>query len=238
MSKAINGVAVRICLVDDGSTDGTSQLARETAKSLGLDLTVLVHPTNRGPGHAFGTAFAYLSRAADRDDFVVTMEGDNTSRTELVKAMLHRIDEGHAAVFASPYLYGGAILHTRPLRVFTSHVGNSIVKEFLGVRGLHTVSSFFRLYRGMTLRELQTCYGDRIVERDGFESMVELVMKMTYLRMPISELPMVLDSTLRAGPSKLNVRRTAIGYLSLMFRRSRWQRRAEQFRAERARPKT
>ena len=45
------------------------------------------------------------------------------------------------------------------------------------------------------LRRLQEYYGERIVERDGFESMVEVVMKMMYLGMSISELPMVLDTS-------------------------------------------
>ena len=188
---------VAVVLVDDGSTDDTPELARAVAA--GIDLTVLVHDTNRGPGHAFGTAFEYLAPRIASDDLIVTMEGDNTSRTELIAAMLRRVEEGHDAVFASPYMYGGGILHTRASRVMLSHIANTFVKEFFGVHGLLTVSSFFRLYRGSCLRRLQECYGERIVQRDGYESMVEMVMKMTYLGMSISELPMVLDTTLRAG---------------------------------------
>ncbi len=215
---------VAVVLVDDGSTDDTPELARAVAA--GIDLTVLVHDTNRGPGHAFGTAFEYLAPRIASDDLIVTMEGDNTSRTELIAAMLRRVEEGHDAVFASPYMYGGGILHTRASRVMLSHIANTFVKEFFGVHGLLTVSSFFRLYRGSCLRRLQECYGERIVQRDGYESMVEMVMKMTYLGMSISELPMVLDTTLRAGRSKLNTRRTIIGYLSLFGRKREWQQRA------------
>ena len=145
------------------------------------------------------------------DDVVVTMEGDNTSRTELIAAMLRRSEEGHDAVFASPYMYGGAILHTRATRVLLSHIANTFVKEFFGVHGLLTVSSFFRLYRGSSLQRLQSHYGERIIERAGFESMVEVVMKMMYLGMSISEMPMVLDTSRRAGVSKLNTRRTILG---------------------------
>lgn len=220
------GFDVYVVLVDDGSTDGTSDLAREASGE--IDLTVLRHETNRGPGNAFGTAFAHLASRIRQDDLVVTMEGDNTSRTELIAAMLRRIEEGHDAVFASPYMYGGGILHTRATRVLLSHIANTFVKEFFGVRGLLTVSSFFRLYRGASLRRLQECYGERIVERNGYESMVELVMKMVYLRMSISELPMVLDASRRAGRSKLNTRRTIVGYLSLAGRKREWQRRAEE----------
>jgi dolichol-phosphate mannosyltransferase len=215
---------VHVVLVDDGSTDGTPELAREAGH--GLDLTVLTHGTNRGPGHAFGTAFAHLSPLIGADDLVVTMEGDNTSRTELIAAMLRRSEEGHDAVFASPYMYGGGILHTRATRIFLSHVANTVVKEFFGVHGLLTVSSFFRLYRASSVKRLQEHYGERIIERAGFESMVEVVMKMMYLGMSISELPMVLDTSQRAGVSKLNTRRTIVGYLSLYFRRREWQARA------------
>jgi dolichol-phosphate mannosyltransferase len=215
---------VHVVLVDDGSTDGTPELAREVGA--GIDLTVLTQSTNRGPGHAFGTAFSHLSSLIRPDDIVVTMEGDNTSRTELIAAMLRRSEEGHDAVFASPYMYGGGILHTRATRVVLSHIANTFVKEFFGVHGLLTVSSFFRLYRGSSLRRLQECYGDRVLESAGFESMVELVMKMVYLGMSISELPMVLDSSRRAGSSKLNTRRTVIGYLSLYGRKRAWRERA------------
>jgi dolichol-phosphate mannosyltransferase len=223
-TREIVGLDVSVVLVDDGSTDGTGGLARELAT--GITLTVLTHESNRGPGYAFGTAFAHLAPRISSDDLVMTMEGDNTSRAELIAGMLKRSEEGHDAVFASPYMYGGGIRHTRPTRVILSHIANSFVKEFFGVRGILTVSSFFRLYRGSALRRLQACYGERIVERSGFESMVELVMKMTYLRMSISELPMVLDATLRAGESKLNTWRTAIGYVSLVSRKREWRERA------------
>lgn len=215
---------LHVVLVDDGSTDGTPDRARELARD--LDLTVLEHATNRGPGHAFGTAFAHLASRLTPDDLVLTMEGDNTSRTELIATMLRRVEEGHDAVFASPYMYGGGIVHTSTTRVLLSHIANNVVKEFLGVHGVLTVSSFFRLFRGGCLRRLQGYYGERIVERDGFESMVELAMKMIYLRMSISEVPMVLDATLREGRSKLRTWRTGLGYFALMGRRRHWQRRA------------
>ncbi|HEV2592817.1 MAG TPA: glycosyltransferase family 2 protein, partial [Gaiellaceae bacterium] len=166
-----------IILVDDGSSDGTADAAHAAAS--GLALTTLVHERNRGPGYAFGTAFEHLAPLLGDDDFVVTLEGDNTSRTELIATMFQRADEErHDAIFASPYMYGGGILHTRTSRVLMSHVANTFVKELLGLHGLLTVSSFFRVYRGSTLLRLQRSYGPRVIERNGFESMVEVAMKM------------------------------------------------------------
>jgi glycosyltransferase involved in cell wall biosynthesis len=215
---------ISIVLVDDGSTDGTGDLARDLGAE--LETTVLTHDRNRGPGWAFGTAFEHLATRVEPDDAVVTLEGDNTSRHELLRQMLYRAEEGHDAVFASPYMYGGGILHTTALRMMMSHMANLFVKELLGVHGLLTVSSFYRLYRGSALRRLQEAYGGRIVERRGYESMVELVMKMMYLELSISEVPMVLDTKRRAGKSKLKVGKTALGYLALFRGMRRWRRAA------------
>jgi dolichol-phosphate mannosyltransferase len=213
--------SVAFILVDDGSTDGTAELAESLAA--GIDLTVLRHDTNRGPGYAFGTAFEHLSTRVGESDYVATLEGDNTSRHELLRQMLRRAEEGHDAVFASPYMYGGAILHTNVVRVILSHIANTFVKEFLGVRGILTVSSFYRLYRGTCIRRLQERHGSRIVELAGFESMVEVVMKLVYGGMTISELPMVLDTSRREGKSKLKLFRTARGYVTLYRRRNAWR---------------
>ena len=223
-AERADAFAVECLLVDDGSTDGTADLARSLAGE--LRLTVVSHERNLGPGAAFATAFEHLAPRIGPDDFVLTLEGDNTSRTELVATMLHRAEEGHDVVLASPYMYGGGILQTTPFRVFVSHVANLIVKELLGVHGILTVSSFFRLYRGSCLLRLQERYGPGILERRGFECMVEMVLKLVYLEATVSEVPMVLDTSRRAGKSKLKFFRTARGYVALATARNRWRRAA------------
>ena len=53
--------------------------------------------------------------------------------------------------------------------------------------------------------------------------MVELLLKMVYMRTTISEVPMTLDTSLRAGKSKMNVTRTIWGYLRLWQDTQRWR---------------
>jgi dolichol-phosphate mannosyltransferase len=214
-------ITPRVLIVDDGSTDGTGETA--TRLATGLDFTVLRHDERRGPGRAFATGFAYLAGRLGPDDYVATMEGDNTSRLELLSSMFVRAREGYDVILASPYLYGGSIENTTTWRVILSRMANVFVKEVLGLSGLATVSSFYRLYRGSVILNLQRCYGPGIVERAGFECMVELVLKMVYLRTTISEVPMTLDTSLRAGKSKMNVLRTIWGYLSLWHDGRRWR---------------
>jgi dolichol-phosphate mannosyltransferase len=213
-------------LVDDGSQDRTAEIAR--ASGADLHLEVLTHLVNMGPGAAFATAFSFLASRLSGEDWVVTMEGDNTSRHELITQMLTRTKEGFDVVLASPYMYGGGFTQTSFLRKFLSSGANLLVKDLLGIQGILTVSSFFRLFRGRTILHMQRVFGIEIVERLGFESMVEMVMKMTMLRISISEVAMKLDSSRRQGKSKMRIWRTIRGYLTLWSLKSKWQRLAAQ----------
>lgn len=214
--------AARLVLVDDGSSDGTGDLARAHAGELPLD--VLRHERPRGPGAAFATAFEHLAGRLQADDWVVTMEGDNTSRVETILQMLTRRKEGFDVVLASPYAYGGGIDNTPLLRVFMSHVANTMVKELMGIRGILTMSSFFRLTSAPMLQRLQARYGPRVLDTTGFECMVELLWKYIQERAAISEVAMALDTSRRVGRSKMKVVRTAVRYFLLYFRIRRWRR--------------
>lgn len=213
--------ALSAVLVDDGSSDGTGEAAVREAGA--LPLAVIRHDAPQGPGRAFADGFAHLAGRMAAEDRLLTLEADNTSRLELVDAMLRRMEEGYDVVLASPYMYGGGIVHTTPVRVLLSHIANAFIKELLSIHGLMTVSSFFRVYRGDAVDRLQSAYGPAIVERAGFESMVEMVMKLVYLDMRISEVPMVLDTSRRVGVSKMRIGRTGLGYLALLGGKRRWR---------------
>jgi dolichol-phosphate mannosyltransferase len=216
-----NRYHLKFIMVDDGSVDHTGAVIQEL--STGLDLVVLTHQRNQGPGRAFGTGFDYVSKSLADEDWVMTMEGDNTSRYELIHQMFTRTEEGYDVILASPFMYGGGITKTSTWRVILSHIANAFVKELIGLNGIITVSSFFRLYRGAVIKKLQSYYGPKIIERAGFESMIEILLKMIHLQVSISEVPMLLDTTLRTGKSKMNIMRTIWGYLTIMKDKNRWQ---------------
>ena len=212
---------VQFILVDDGSADETEQVFNQLAEK--MPITYLKHDLNLGPGKAFGTGFAYLADKVKDDDWVATMEGDNTSRIELLQQMFVRKDEGYDVILASPYMYGGGIINTSPLRVFLSSIANIFVKEFLGIHGILTVSSFYRLYTGKAIKDLQEKYAPEILELAGFECMVEMLIKMIYLEKNISEVPLILDTSLRVGKSKMKIIRTIQGYFKVWARKKNWK---------------
>jgi dolichol-phosphate mannosyltransferase len=212
------GLRYRIVVVDDGSTDGTAELCR-AASTLTAPVEVVVHPENLGPGAAFRSGFLRVLADADPLDVVITMEGDRTSDPAILGRMLHRVwEEGDAIVLASCYLYGGGIRGTSLHRVGLSHVANGLMKKTLGLSGLATLSSFYRVYQVSALRALHARYGDGFISTRGFECMVEVLYRAARLGLRISEVPMVLDGSRRAGRSKMRIVRTSVAYLRLMAR--------------------
>jgi dolichol-phosphate mannosyltransferase len=102
--------------------------------------------------------------------------------------------------------------------VALSHVANGLMKKTLGLSGLATLSSFYRIYQVSALQAIWRHYGDAFLTSRGFECMVEILCRAARLGLRISEVPMVLDGSRRAGPSKMRVLRTSFGYLRLAAR--------------------
>ena len=205
----------RILFVDDGSADGTVRVLKDR----GAEIETLSHPQNLGPGAAFRTGFTHVLKSLQPDDLVLTLEGDGTSDLAILPRMLGRIrNEGDDLVLASCYLFGGGIVGTSLHRVGLSHIANGLVKQTLGLSGLATLSSFYRLHRGRALLRLRESYGERLFESNGFESQIEILHLAAKLKMSISEVPMVLDGSKRLGKSKMKILKTSLAYLRLIAR--------------------
>jgi dolichol-phosphate mannosyltransferase len=208
----------RIVVVDDGSTDGTAEACERVAAG-GRPVEVLRHGRNRGPGAAFRTGFLRVLETAHPLDLVVTLEADQTSDASVLPRLLHRVwEEGDHIALASCYLYGGGIKGTHLHRVGLSHLANGLMKKALGLSGLATLSSFYRVYQASALIAIRQRYGDAFITTHGFECMVEILYRAARLGLRISEVPMVLDGSRRVGKSKMKVFQTSLAYLGLAGR--------------------
>ena len=215
-----NEYVTNIIVVDDGSIDETSEKLKEYSN--GLYLKILVHKQNQGPGAAFGTAFKYLEQLLQPDDWVATMEGDNTSHIQTLLQMLTRRKEGYDVVLASVYSYGGRFDGVRWWRLALSHVANELVEVALRLYGLRTLSSFFRLHSGNSILMLQNIFGPRIVENSGFGWALEMLYKMVLLNFKISEVETSVDWLKRNGISKMRTFRTIREYLNIIITHRKW----------------
>jgi polyprenyl-phospho-N-acetylgalactosaminyl synthase len=103
----VGGFSYRVAVVDDGSTDGTAEIAARAG------VEVLRHPINLGQGAALQTGIDYaLLRGASH---VVTFDADGQHNPEDVAALLNALSAGNAD-FALGSRFRGRAVDLPPLR--------------------------------------------------------------------------------------------------------------------------
>jgi dolichol-phosphate mannosyltransferase len=213
---------VKIVIVDDGSTDGTTNVIKSNNKI--SDIECLTLRENSGPGAAFAEGFSYITERISTDDLLVTMEGDNTNRIETLMRLIIRSKEGYDVVQASPYAYGGGFSGTPWWRLLVSYCANQLTMNLLRLHGLTVYSCFFRLYSGRCILKLKSIYGSKIIELTGFEWAVEMLYKLSLIGVRISEVETKIDWNLRKGSSKMRTIKTIKGYIRVFCLAGHWKR--------------
>lgn len=204
----------RVIVVDDGSTDGTAELAETYSGRLTVDVVRL--GANQGPGAAFRAGFGAALAHTDDDALIVTIEADTTSDLDTLPAMLHRARHEADLVLASVH-GGGRMINVGLLRRTLSRGAGSVVRFALGIDA-RTVSSFFRVYRASLLRAAHANFGEGLIREPGFACKAELLAKLSNLGARVSEVPVDLDASRRVGESKMRIGDTLAGYWRLVVR--------------------
>lgn len=176
-------------VIDDGSTDGTAEIADALAAARN-DLRVVHHPTNLGVGRAFRTAFEHC-----RGDHVVTLDVDLSYEPQHIGLMLDKLKETRAhVVLASPYMKGGRISNVPWLRRTLSIGANRFLSLFAPGR-LSTLTCMVRAYQGDFIRAL-------VLRATGMEVMPETVYKTMIMRGRIAQVPAHLDWSRQVAAGK------------------------------------
>ena len=133
------GFRRNIILVDDASTDGTADLARQAG------VTVFVHPRNRGYGGNQKTC--YTQSLAAGADVVVMLHPDHQYDASVIPLMARPILKGEAdAVFGSRMLGGRPLEGGMPWWKYTANVLLTAVANIVFRRYLTEIHSGFRAY--------------------------------------------------------------------------------------------
>ena len=209
----------RVLVVDDGSRDETASVAAAAAGHIPID--VVRHERNRGLAAAIRTGIHEVCRRAGDDDFVVTMDADNSHPPELVSAMLGRLDEGYDLVIASRFVHGGKEEGVPWRRRLLSRAASVVFRCVCPIPGVRDYTTGFRAYRARLLKDLWDIHGDHLIEAAAFSVMTEILLKARAARPRIAEVPLVLRYDLKEGPSKMRLGRTIRDYAVLMGREFR-----------------
>jgi len=204
-----------ILVVDDGSRDRTPEILREYARV--MPLIVETHPRNLGLGAALRDGLKGATQAAGARDIVVTMDADESHSPGLILRMVQMIREGYDVVIASRYQPGSRVHGLTLFRVWISWAAGLLFRAVFPTPGVRDYTCGFRAYRAEALRQAYARYGDSLVDQEGFQCMVDVLLKMRRLPLVFGEVPMLLRYDLKKGSSKMRLMKTSLATLGLLL---------------------
>ncbi len=211
------GLALRIVVVNDGSSDGTGDVVRRHS---GSRPTILIeHPGNLGLGAAIKTGLLSAVDASVDEDVIVTMDADDTHTPGAITQMLTKIDGGMDVVVASRYRDGSQVIGVTAFRRFLSYAASVLFRVVFPIPGVRDFTCGYRAYRASALKAAVTRYRQEFINEEGFQCMVDILLKLRRMNLRFGEVPLVLRYDLKAGKSKMRVTRTIFKTLILMFKR-------------------
>ncbi|MEM6629155.1 MAG: glycosyltransferase family 2 protein [Bacteroidota bacterium] len=169
-----------ILIVNDGSKDGTRELADSFAKER-ENIQVHHHEVNKNLGGALQTGFRLA-----KGDIIIVMDMDLSYEPSHIERLLNRMEETKAdVVIASPYMKGGKNTKVPFTRLLLSKVVNYFMRK-VSNKGIHTFTSMVRAYRGDFLRNLN-------LKSNTYSINPEIIYKAFILRAKVEEIPAHLD---------------------------------------------
>lgn len=211
------GLVYRVLVVDDGSRDSTAEIARKAAQHMPLVLEQ--HEVNMGLGATIRDGLIKACELAQPGDVLVTMDADNSHSPHLVVRMVERVREGIDVVIASRYRQGSRIRGVSMVRRALSYWGGWLFRVVFPTLGVRDYTCGFRAYRAGVLIDVVHEEGAGFFDQDGFQCMVDILLKLRRRPLLFDEVPMVLRYDRKEGASKMNVGRTVKNTLLLILKR-------------------
>jgi len=197
---------VDVLVVDDGSPDGTGQLARDLGRRTGR-VHLLQRGAKRGLGTAYLDGFRFgLRRGYDR---LVSMDADFSHDPRYLPALLRRAATAEL-VIGSRYVPGGGTRGWPLRRRLLSRVANALARLCLGVP-VRDASAGFRCYRREALERLDF---DAFRSR-GYSLLEEMVFRSHRAGLRLAEVPIVFADR-RHGRTKISWKDILGGVLMLL----------------------
>ena len=184
----------RVLIVDDGSPDGTGEIADRVAAAHD-DVEVLHRAAKGGLGPAYVAGFQRALAAGAR--LVAQMDADFSHDPADLPRLLAAL-EGADLVLGSRYVPGGGVTDWGPLRRMISRGGSAYARLVLGV-GIRDLTGGFKVYR----REVLEAIDLPSLAALGYAFQVETTYRALRAGFRVAEVPIVFRDR-RVGQSKMS----------------------------------
>lgn len=193
--RAVLERGARVLVVDDGSPDGTGEVADALAVEFPGRVEVLHRTGPRGLGRSYVDG---LQRAlAGPADLICQMDADWSHDPQYLPSMIAAADQ-YDVVIGSRYLSGVSVVNWPLQRIILSAFANRYIRLVTGLSPRDCTSGF-RCWRRDALARLPL---DRVVS-DGYAFLVETLFQAHAAGARIGEVPIIFVER-RVGHSKLS----------------------------------
>ena len=188
---------INVLVVDDGSPDGTGQLADEFAANDPKQRIQVMHRTVKdGLGAAYLAAFAWGLERGYR--VLVEMDADGSHAPEQLYRLLDAVDNGADLAIGSRYVEGGTVRNWPWRRLVLSRSANTYARTLLGV-DIHDITAGYRAYRREVLEKIDLS----AVDSKGYCFQVDLTWRSITSGFSVVEVPITFTER-ELGVSKMS----------------------------------
>ncbi len=194
MLHALGGVlrdGDRVLVIDDGSPDGTGEIADRLAAELGF-VDVLHREQKEGLGPAYLAGFRRV--LAGDAELVLEMDCDFSHDPADVPRLISAAEQGADLVLGSRYVPGGSIPDWGLARRAVSSAGNLYARIFLQ-SPIHDLTGGFKCFRRRVLESIDL----DAIDSKGYAFQIETTYRARRAGFRVEEVPIVFVDRERGG---------------------------------------
>ena len=193
--KIIN-VKKQIIIVDDGSTDGTSQILRKEFKKLKIINKIIFHKSNQGKGAAIKSAQKFI-----KGDYVGIQDADlEYNPKDLIKIYHYIKKNKFDVVYGSRVLNKNKYQNTQNFTHFVRIFGNAFltyISNVINKQNLSDAHTCYKVFKSKIFKKIE-------LKEKGFAFCPEVTTKLSKNNFQIKEIPISYNGRTYSDGKKIS----------------------------------